>query len=389
MNTNTSHRVGSIDIFRALTMFLMIFVNDFWTILNVPGWLQHARRAQDMLGLADIVFPSFLFAVGLSIPFAIEKRFTKGESHLKTGFHILLRSFALLFIGFILANATGRHHADSIFSRPTFIMLTLAGIFLVWNLYPRAKDWKKYLFIALQIIGVALLIYLMYIYRDRRGEIMATRGWAVLWIIGWCYLPCALVYFAARKRLIVHILVFLGLIACNIAGSHRWLGFVDGFGAMQIYTMSGIIVSLLFTQYGTTTAGLKKILVIIAGAGVVFLISGFVARNFWIINKLRFTPTWVYFCTGISLLLYALIYWIAEMKGKDKWFNIIKPAGTATLTCYFVPYWVYAVYDAFPHVALPEVIRAQPIGLIKSFVFALLVIWGTWLLGKIKIKLKI
>ena len=389
----SSQRVASIDIFRALTMLLMIFVNDFWTLIDVPKWLVHARRSEDMLGFADIVFPCFLFAVGLSIPFAIETRMAKGDSWYKIAFHILLRSFSLLFIGFILANATSRHHADAIISRPIFILLTLVGVFLVWNIYPRSTDWKKYLFIGLQIIGVALLCYLLVTYRDRRGGFMSIHSWSILYLIGWTYFLCAFTYFFARRRLYVHYIALLFLMLLSIAGANRWLGFADGIiisnGGLHVFTMAGVIVSLLLTQYGSTSIRLKKLLAIIAVAGAVFILAGFVARNFWIISKLRYTPTWVLFCTGISMILYAFIYWLTELNGKENWFKIIKPAGTATLTCYLFVYYVYAVYDIWPHISMPDIIRTHPVGLIKSFAFALLMIGCTWLLGKMHIKLKI
>ena len=61
-------------------MFIMIFVNDFWKVHDVPHWLEHAVYGEDFMGLADIVFPCFLFAVGMSIPYAIERRYAKGFS---------------------------------------------------------------------------------------------------------------------------------------------------------------------------------------------------------------------------------------------------------------------------------------------------------------------
>jgi len=64
------NRIASIDILRALTMYFMIFVNDLWTLRDIPEWLGHAARGEDRLGFADIIFPLFLFIVGLSIPFA-------------------------------------------------------------------------------------------------------------------------------------------------------------------------------------------------------------------------------------------------------------------------------------------------------------------------------
>ena len=66
--TDFTQRNTAIDIFRALTMLMMIFVNDFWNVSGVPEWMLHAKTGQDMLGLSDVVFPCFLFVVGMSIP---------------------------------------------------------------------------------------------------------------------------------------------------------------------------------------------------------------------------------------------------------------------------------------------------------------------------------
>jgi len=56
-------RVVAIDIVRALTMVLMIFVNDLGTLRNIPRWLEHVEPGVDGIGLADTVFPAFLFIV--------------------------------------------------------------------------------------------------------------------------------------------------------------------------------------------------------------------------------------------------------------------------------------------------------------------------------------
>ena len=76
----SSTRIYSIDVFRAITMLLMIFVNDFWTLTGIPSWLEHSAADQDFLGFSDIIFPSFLFIVGMSVPYAIQNRLAKGDS---------------------------------------------------------------------------------------------------------------------------------------------------------------------------------------------------------------------------------------------------------------------------------------------------------------------
>ena len=52
----------------------------------------------------DVVFPAFLFIVGMSIPFALGSRLGKGEPLWKTAWHVLTRTSALLAIGILMVN---------------------------------------------------------------------------------------------------------------------------------------------------------------------------------------------------------------------------------------------------------------------------------------------
>ena len=97
-------RVTSIDILRALTMVLMIFVNDLWSLRDIPMWLEHVERGVDGIGLADVVFPAFLFIVGLSLPYAIDHRRMKGDSEAQLVMHVVTRTIALLVMGLFLVN---------------------------------------------------------------------------------------------------------------------------------------------------------------------------------------------------------------------------------------------------------------------------------------------
>ncbi|MEO5999472.1 MAG: heparan-alpha-glucosaminide N-acetyltransferase domain-containing protein [Chitinophagaceae bacterium] len=101
---NTSPRLASIDVFRAVTMLLMIFVNDLWSLKNIPEWLEHTAAEADGMGLADSVFPAFLFIVGLSVPFAIQSRLSRGITTYRSLIYICSRSFALLVMGVFHVN---------------------------------------------------------------------------------------------------------------------------------------------------------------------------------------------------------------------------------------------------------------------------------------------
>ncbi len=98
-------------------MVLMIFVNDLWTLTKVPKWLGHAAAREDYLGLADIVFPLFLFVVGLSLPFAVENRRAKGDSDWMILRHISLRSGSLLIMGLYMMNLEMIHPESVILGR--------------------------------------------------------------------------------------------------------------------------------------------------------------------------------------------------------------------------------------------------------------------------------
>ncbi|MDZ7604609.1 MAG: hypothetical protein U5K79_03260 [Cyclobacteriaceae bacterium] len=56
MKAQAPKRIAAIDIFRAGTMFLMIFVNDLWTLEGVPQWMEHAKATEDRMGLSDWAF---------------------------------------------------------------------------------------------------------------------------------------------------------------------------------------------------------------------------------------------------------------------------------------------------------------------------------------------
>src|SRR5437870_11097467 len=98
-------RTTSVDVLRGLVMFTMVFVNDVAGAHGLPGWLKHFHNSpQHPSGMTfvDVVFPAFLFIVGMSIPSAIESRRAKGQRWLRIYGHIILRATSLLAIGALM-----------------------------------------------------------------------------------------------------------------------------------------------------------------------------------------------------------------------------------------------------------------------------------------------
>ncbi len=102
-----TERITSIDALRGVTMLVMIFVNDLGDVRGdiVPAWMKHFRGENGMT-FVDLVFPTFLFIVGMSIPFALGGRLKKGEPAWRIFFHVLLRTLSLLFLGIMMVNGT-------------------------------------------------------------------------------------------------------------------------------------------------------------------------------------------------------------------------------------------------------------------------------------------
>lgn len=404
--TDFTGRNVAIDILRALTMFVMIFVNDFWKIHDVPHALEHAKFGEDFMGLADVVFPCFLFAVGMSIPFAIERRYSKGMSGESTVGHILTRTLALLVMGAFISNSEARLSPEVSYPIGVYWILMAIAFICIWNQYPRTEDIrKKRLFTGLKWVGAAILVYLAWTFRSREGHVFGAH-WGILGAIGWTYLVCAFIYLFTRDRLRYLIPIWIGFVVICLLCSrmkeafggtaildfprpnffYDMLGVLHiGNGALPAFTMGGIILSLASTKY-VGEKGSKKALVT-ASAVIFFLLAGFIARHYWPLSKIAATPPWVFYVTAIATGTYGVIYWLVE-KGKARWFDCIKPAGTATLTTYLLPYVAYAFAD-LTGIVLPDWLTHGFIGLVNCLGFSFLIIGATYLLGRLHIKLKI
>jgi heparan-alpha-glucosaminide N-acetyltransferase len=385
--TSPTPRLASIDVFRALTMFLMIFVNDLWTLKDIPAWLLHTKAQEDGMGLSDVVFPAFLFIVGLSIPFAVGSRLSKGQSKKTIFAHILFRGIALLVMGFFHVNLESYDQA-ALLPKPVWQILLTISFFLVWLDYPRntAKS-KKWL---LQGIGIAMLVFLALIYKGKNGDWLQPHWWGILGLIGWAYLVCAVTFLLANGKLAAAISALLFFLLFNIAAHAGWLKPLDGIkqyvwivgsGAMPALVMAGVVAAQLYSSS-------KRIFLPLGVMAAAFLAGGFLLRPYWGISKIMATPSWVMICTAISLVMFAVLIFIADIKKKHHWFSIIQPAGTSTLTAYLLPYIHYALYS-LAGISLPLMLRTGIVGVVKSLLYALVIILITGLLEKWKLRLKI
>jgi heparan-alpha-glucosaminide N-acetyltransferase len=395
MKSSVTYRMASIDVFRAFTMLLMIFVNDLWTLSGIPQWLEHTSAQTDGMGLADIVFPAFLVVMGMSLPFAIKNRLDKGQSKGQVLKHIVFRSSALLVMGVFTVNIPEINSQASGINAHLYEIFAVASFFLIWNVYPRIEGNRKFFYLGLRILGTLVLVILALIYRGQGsepGEIVGfqPRWWGILGLIGWAYLGSAVIYLYLKDYFWLMLLWWLFFVGFNIAGHAGLFGegeiFV-GNGAFHAFTLVGTLLTLLFYKAQKEMA-MRKFITQALIVSVTLVVLGFLLRHHFIISKILATPPWIFLCSGIAVFMFVAFYVLVDLKGKENWFTIIKAGGTSTLTCYLIPYFWYSI-GAIYHLQLPSWLKTGGIGIVKSLLFAVGIIVITRYLEKFKIKLKI
>jgi len=387
----------SIDIMRGITLFLMLFVNDLF-IPGVPKWLVHTQEWEDGMGLADWVFPGFLFMVGLSIPYAMKARKNKGQSNLRLWSHVIMRTLSLLLIGILMVNISRVNPELTTISSELWALLVYSCIFLLFNRYPKPSKNTK-IFRLLKILAVVALFVLVALFTagtPENPEWLQTSWWGILGLIGWGYLAAAATFLALRGSFVGVSLVWLLFLLLNIFSQ---LGFLEGLSPMEPFigvllsgsipsiVLSGLIVGMLLKKYSTTTTKLMGVLVCV---GLFFLILGLVLHQYFIVSKLLGTPSWVMYCNSISVFLFCLLYMIVDVFKIMGWAKIFLPAGQNSLTTYLAPDFIYyTVWGLGLQVFFYKQSESAILAVGGSLVWAFLMIGFATLLSKIHIKLKL
>jgi predicted acyltransferase len=331
--------------------------------------------------------------MGMAIPYAIQNRIKRGDTAWGICKHVFWRTVALLIMGVYTVNRDALDPVATGMSNPVFSLLMVIGFFLVWNVYPGAADWKRYLFTGMKIAGIILLVYLFSVFKGTDGTAFSPRWWGILGLIGWTYVICATIFLATRQNIAYNIGAFLVLTGCSIlsaAGIYKgwtFINYVPSQATLHAFGMAGVCAALVMQKYADRLNP-TRFFILMGATGVGMLIAAIISHQYWIISKLQATPAWLFYCCAIFFPFFALVYWLTDVKQKSRWFNPIKPAGTVTLTCYIIPYAWYSV-RSLGGVSYPDWMEEGIPGLVKSAIFSLLVVGLAWILMKMKIRLKI
>jgi len=348
---STRERLASLDAFRGFDILAMVFVNYIAGMNAIPFFLRHAAADQDVFTLTDVVFPGFLFIMGMSIPLALTKRRARVEKTPALVGHVLVRTLALLFLGVLLVNEDRFSAAAAGIGKDLWYFLATLAVFALWTVVPKeATLGKKRFLTVLKISAAVLLIALLVMFRGRGGDggttWLQTSWWGILGMIGWCYLAGALLFLASRGDRTV-LAGAVGLMTALYIGSRHgildFLGPVNGFidvgslfGSHAAVVTAGMLAGTLFLP-GTEEAKPRVRIRSLAILGSALLLAGYILRPLHGFSKIRGTESYALATAGICGLLFLLFYAVLDVFKGKKAANFLIPAGKNPLLAYLLP----------------------------------------------------
>lgn len=295
----TTNRYLALDVFRGITIATMITVNNpgSWSHIYAP--LRHA--AWHGCTPTDLVFPFFLFIVGVSMFFSFSKYENKLDG--KTLYKIAKRT-ALIFIIGLFLNSFPQWQQD--FSKLR-ILGVLQRIALAYGLgsiivLSARKSWLPY---------ISALILLAY--------------WGILYFFGGTE-PYSLEGNAAT-----------GFDKLLLGESHLYRGFGIPFDPEGLLsTIPAIVTVILGYMAGGVIAGTEKpklplrfLLLGAAGIG-----AGLLWSLVFPINKPLWTSSYVLYTAGWASVVMAVLIWIIDLRGYKRWTGFFVVFGMNPLFIY-------------------------------------------------------
>lgn len=346
-------RLTSLDALRGFDILTMVFVNFIAGMPAIPFILRHAPTEMDAYTLTDLVFPAFLFMVGVSIPLALAKRREEGHPLARILGHVVVRTLALLFLGVLTVNSERFSAADTGLSQPLWYFLAYAAVFALWVVTPKdAGPGRKRVQLILRIAAAALLVVLVIVFRGK-GEDGAVTGlqhswWGILGMIGWTYLAGCLIYLAGRGNRVVLAGAVGVLSALSIGGRHGALDFLGPvnalfgggvgsiFGSHTAIVAAGMLAGTLFLP-GSVLSKPKERIRSLAVLGLALLAAGYVLRPLHGFSKNNGTESWALASAGISALVFMLFYLVLDAGKRPGLGAFLVPAGRNPLAAYLLP----------------------------------------------------
>ena len=307
-----SKRLLSIDALRGFDMF---FIMGFASLVvavcalfpgGADGWLARQMSHPDWNGLShhDTIFPLFLFISGMTFPFSLAHSREKGMSEKQISRKVLVRGLILIGLGFVynyifqLKLSTFRFY--SVLGRIGLAWMLAAWLYMVCGQKARA------VIAAAILVGYNLLLLIPA--PDFPGASSLSMEGNIVGYIDRLLLPNHLLYS---------------------------VGF-DPEGLLS--TLPAIVTAMLgqFTGEFVKDSEAKHKTLRMLVAAAVMLVAGLVWSLWFPINKKLWTSSFVLVVGAYSVALFAVFYWLIDVKGWKKWAFFFQVIGLNSITIYML-----------------------------------------------------
>ncbi len=383
-------RLTSLDVFRGLTIMLMTIVNNPGDWGNIYAPLEHAEWHG--CTPTDLVFPFFLFIVGISTVLAMPvKKFDRSvlEKILTRGLRIFLLGLSLNFFSKI--------HIASLEGVP-LMLVRLAFTALITILLLGDYDRKKQLYVAIGLFSLLMILSF-----GGFEAFASVRVFGVLQRIALVYLVVSVLYATTNTttQIIVGLACLLGywalmalvdvpnVGAANLEKGTNLAAWLDNYllpghlwASAKTWDPEGILSTI--PAIGTGLAGVftgkiltndfpkNKKAIYLLSAGVLGVMIGLLWHEVFPINKALWTSSYVIYTAGLALLVLGVLYFVIDVLGFDIWTRPFVIFGVNPMLVFFFSGIIPRALNMIK-IAQPENLKTPETGLVAW-------LYGHWIM---------
>lgn len=318
MNTisgiSSGKRLVSLDFFRGVTVAAMILVNNPGSWSHIYGPLEHAPWHG--WTPTDLIFPFFLFIVGVSIVLAFTKAQAKGANSHDLFKKTLIRALKIFGLGLALSAFPYITFSPDFGLHPNLVHIRIPGV--------------------LQRIAICYAVgAMLFLYTKPKTQFITLISLLVGYWLLMMYFPTPGYGAGMIDNPEMNLAAFIDQ---HIFAGHTWKerwdpeGFLSTFPAIGT-TLIGIWTGRMLTSEHKTEADRTLQFFI---WGFILIIAGYIWSWIFPINKNLWTSSYTLFTGGQAMCIFGLSYWFIDVKEKNKYTNLGVAFGLNAITVFFL-----------------------------------------------------